>query len=464
MLASIDETTRLARCTLGVAVAIIQTVFGPTASYLNASQGVYVDLPSWSAWDGQHLESIYGVQAVLGSAFNDVIQGSPGNFVLDGGPAGADTLYGAAGNILSYVTSSTPVIIDLTAGVSWDGQNNDQISNFHNVIGSSFNDTIYGTSGDDIINGGVGGEDTLYGSGGTDTVSYSLSLSGVIIDLNSSLTWDGTNNDHIYGFQNAIGSSYDDTFIGAPGVTNHFDGGAGSDTIMFANVGKSGNKFDSGGVSVDLHDPQHETSFYHVGFLFDAPSDLDTFANIENAVGSTADDYFISGPDSNTFWGNNASMLAGPQPSPQVYTGRYWGDYISYAYSSTPVIVDLAASTSWDGRVNDHLYGISNVIGSQYGDTLYSTNYNNYFDGGHGADTYVFSPGFSYDTIESLTDGGDHIRLTGFGNISFNDLSITAAPGSGSEVHVSGDPNANDVIHIRDLQPSAVTADYFIFN
>ena len=34
---------------LGQTSMIIQTVFGVTASYLNASQGVYIDLPSSSA-------------------------------------------------------------------------------------------------------------------------------------------------------------------------------------------------------------------------------------------------------------------------------------------------------------------------------------------------------------------------------------------------------------------------------
>jgi len=40
---------------LGQTSMIIQTVFGVTASYLNASQGVYIDLPSSSAWDGNQV-------------------------------------------------------------------------------------------------------------------------------------------------------------------------------------------------------------------------------------------------------------------------------------------------------------------------------------------------------------------------------------------------------------------------
>jgi hypothetical protein len=139
-------------------MAIIQTVFGVTASYLNASQGVIVDLPSGLSWDGQEHEAIVGVQAVLGSSYNDVIWASlaVGDVVLDGGPAGADSMQASVGNTLSYVTSNSSVYVDLPAGLSWDGQNNDTIAGFHKVIGSRFDDTVWGTSGDDIITGGWG--------------------------------------------------------------------------------------------------------------------------------------------------------------------------------------------------------------------------------------------------------------------------------------------------------------------
>ena len=42
-----------------------------------------------------------------------------------------------------------------------------------------------------------------------------------------------------------------------------------------------------------------------------------------------------------------------------------------------------------------------------------------------------FHTGFNWDIIQSLKDGGDHIRLADFGNIGYQDLTITASAHSG---------------------------------
>ena len=434
-------------------MAIIQTVFGLTASYVGASQGVYVDLPSALSWDGQQNENIGGVQAVFGSSFNDVIWSTAGNIVLDGGPAGADDIHGAAGNTLSYFTSNSGVYVDLTAGVTWDGQNHDVISNFSSVIGSNFNDTVFGTSGADVINGGLGA-DTLYGFDGIDTVSYTGSPTGVIIDLNSGVTWDGANNDQISSFENATGGDYDDTFYGVAGVSNHFDGGLGSDTMYFPTIGS--NKF-TNGVVVDLHDSDNESSTYPLGNTYD--QDQDTFTGIENAFGGDGDDHFISGPESNTFNGKGNTS-----PTYVNLYGHRGGDTVDYNYSEGPVIVDLSVNASWDGHVNDHLFDIENVVGSQFNDTFYSSTAPNYLDGGQGSDTYIFTPGFNSDTIANLQDGTDHIRLLQFESISYQSLLITPDIAGGSDVRIAGDSYSSDSIHVLGMNPGDLTADWFLFN
>ena len=83
-----------------------------------------------------------------------------------------------------------------------------------------------------MLDGGVGGADLINGLGGFDTVNYASSLSGAVIDLNRQLTWDGTDNDTLVSIENAIGSRFNDTLIGAS-FDNVLTGGGGSDTFLF---------------------------------------------------------------------------------------------------------------------------------------------------------------------------------------------------------------------------------------
>ena len=144
--------------------------------------------------------------------------------------------------------------------------------------------------------------------------------------------------------------------------------------------------------------------------------------------------------------------------------GHRGGDTVDYTYSEGPVIVDLSVNASWDGHVNDHLFDIENVVGSQFDDTFYSSTVPNYFDGGQGSDTYIFTPGFNSDTVANLQDGTDHIRLLQFGSISYQSLLITPDIAGGSDVRIGGDSNSSDSIHVLGMNPGDLTADWFLFN
>lgn len=76
-----------------------------TIDFANATNGVHVNLNAHTA-TGFGSDTISGVEAVRGSAFNDVLIGDKGNNALDGGAGndilrggkGADTLFGGAGD------------------------------------------------------------------------------------------------------------------------------------------------------------------------------------------------------------------------------------------------------------------------------------------------------------------------------------------------------------------------------
>ncbi|MDP3300652.1 MAG: hypothetical protein Q8S36_01655 [Sulfuricurvum sp.] len=116
-----------------------------------------------------------GNDYISGNDGNDVIFGASGNDNIGGG-AGNDTLDGGLGNdTLRYVNAPNDVTVNLSIiSAQYTIGEWDTIANFENLIGSSYNDTLTGTSGDNIIDGG----------NGTDTAIYSGNASGYIVVKN----------------------------------------------------------------------------------------------------------------------------------------------------------------------------------------------------------------------------------------------------------------------------------------
>ena len=123
---------------------------------------------------------------MLGHGGTDTLEGGQGSDTLDGG-GGTDTL--------SYASSNAGVTVDLAAGTASGGDaQGDTFTNFENLTGSEYADTLSGDSGDNVLIGG-GGDDTLSGGGGDDTA------------------WGGDGAD-TYLFMEAMGN---DTFHGGTG-------------------------------------------------------------------------------------------------------------------------------------------------------------------------------------------------------------------------------------------------------
>ncbi len=207
--------------------------------------------------------AVSGTGYLNGGEGNDIITvGSRGNFTIEGG-RGDDILTGATEN---YIPNETNFIYNLGDGndtiyanvnieniIFGEGitlentrfqalPNEDIVITFANCEGSitikegvrKFNDrdsvvfadgtkisgqelenyfAIYGTEGDDVIEG-TGESETIYGLGGDDTISS------------------GPGNDTIYG------GDGNDTIDGYGG-NNYIDGGAGNDTIYAGGTGQS---------------------------------------------------------------------------------------------------------------------------------------------------------------------------------------------------------------------------------
>ncbi len=139
-----------------------------TLTYAGSAAGISISLASTSAQatGGAGSDTISNFENVTGSAFDDVITGSTGNNVLDGG-AGTDTV--------SFASSSTAVTVSLAVSTAQatGGGGTDTILNFENLTGGTANDTLTGTNGNNVLDGGSG-TDTMSGGLGNDTYVVNL--------------------------------------------------------------------------------------------------------------------------------------------------------------------------------------------------------------------------------------------------------------------------------------------------
>jgi len=275
-----------------------------TLTYANSDVEVYVHLDPFNngvgvaAWlidydnDGvfrvENNDTIMGVEAVEGSAFNDrlfgngganSLKGLAGDDYLDGG-GGPDTLTGGEGDDLYFVNSATDKVVELI------GEGDDTVAvevNYVlaagaevetlrtrvnagtiplNLTGNEFGQTIYGNAGVNVINGkggvdvmrGLGGNDTYYvdsaadqvfegSGGGADMVAASVSYTlagGQEVETLRTTSNSGTGAINLTGnalHQEIIGNAGANILHTGGGVADKMSGLGGNDTYRVYNSG-----------------------------------------------------------------------------------------------------------------------------------------------------------------------------------------------------------------------------------
>jgi Ca2+-binding RTX toxin-like protein len=138
-----------------------------TATYASSSAGVNVSLMMHTGGGGDAAgDTLFNIEKLIGSNFNDTLEGDGGANTLTGGN-GIDTVS------YEYAGGAVTVNLATTSRQSTGGAGSDTLSGFENLTGSQFNDTLIGTTGVNAIIGGDGG-DKITGGGGPDILTGGL--------------------------------------------------------------------------------------------------------------------------------------------------------------------------------------------------------------------------------------------------------------------------------------------------
>ncbi|MBL1242199.1 MAG: hypothetical protein COB13_010145, partial [OCS116 cluster bacterium] len=448
-----------------------------TLDYSGSDAGITLSLVNASVGIGGHAQGdvINNIENLIGSDFDDDILGNAlanninagiGDDIVEGG-AGGDTLNGGAGvDTLSYSTSLSGVGAYLINGNAFGGDAaGDIFSNFENLTGSGFNDTLLGDNAVNVIDGGAGndrirgynGADTLDGGAGNDYVDYRYSASGVTVHLETAIqtaSGGSADGDSLANFENIYGSDHDDDLTGVDTGTriygydgadniiggagaDYLNAGSGDDTISAGAgddsllggggddmlqgglgadslAGNGGNdtvvySADTVGVKVNL---AAQTAADNVGGISEANGD--TLSSIENVTSGSGADVLIGNGVANVLIAGAGDDFITGGGGADTINGGAGSDTADYA-GSTAIDVTLhgagAATISGGDAAGDIVTNVENVIGGSGDDRLIGDAEDNelvgntgddFIAGGVGADN--LSGGTGIDTLSYASD------------------------------------------------------------
>ena len=453
------------------------------ADFSTRASAVAADLAAGTASDGV---SLIAIEGLVGSAFDDVLNGDAGDNWLVGGK-GADLINGRDGlDTADYSGSAAAVQVDLALPVQGGTGDaaGDRLTSIEALVGSAFddsltgveaaealyggagNDRLEGRGGDDLLQGGAGA-DVLIGGAGVDTVDYSANAVAISINLQTGMSSGGdAEGDRFDGVEHFIGTGFADTIIG-DGADQILTGGAGGDRLDGAGgfdiVDYAGS---AAGVKVNLA----------TNILSGGDAQGDSLAGIEGIVGSAFADTLTGDANANRLEGGAGNdaldggagadvMIGGTGDDSYVVDNA--GDQVIEAVGGGNDIVrtSLSSLTLADG-VEDLSYsgsggftGTGNALdNSLYGkasdDSLYGLDGDDKLVGGAGADLldggagrdqvdYTKSTAVTVNLATNVNHGGDAEgdRLVGIETVIGSNYS--------DSITGSDDPLLGDILYGR---------------
>jgi Ca2+-binding RTX toxin-like protein len=165
-----------------------------------------------------------GADVIRGDEGNDFITSGGGNDMVFGGDGDDDMLGGAGNDMLYGDAGSDRVFADAGNDLIQTGSGNDYAS---------------GGAGDDVfVAAKADGDDIYSGDAGSDTLDMSAITANLTVDIGNGFMSQGSasstqsGHDTLWGFENVVTGSGDDTIIANASV-NVIEGGAGRDTFRF---------------------------------------------------------------------------------------------------------------------------------------------------------------------------------------------------------------------------------------
>lgn len=376
-----------------------------------------------------------------GNTANNTIYANSGNNTLDGaGTADSDTLsyeFGAT----SGVTLSLASVAAQTTG----GSGSDTISNFENLTGSRFSDSLTGGTGVNVLTGGLG-NDTLTGAssndslvggtgndtyvvdstsytitdtGGTDTVKASATFTIASISTIENLTANGAAGISLTG--NTLGNTLDsesnaqnDTLIGGAGNDTYLIDSTSDVVTEGLNAGTDLVKVSVTGYTMDdnIENLTLTAASAATATGNDLGNTLTATNNGDTLNGGDGNDKLVGGTGIDSLNGGvgNDNMAGGT--GNDTYAVDVSGDTITEASGAGTDTVTATVSYLLAANLeNLTLSGTSaiNGTGNSAANTLTGNSKANILTGGTGADTFVGSAG--KDTIADFTTGTDKLDL-----------------------------------------------------
>ncbi|WP_162580328.1 calcium-binding protein [Variovorax sp. PBS-H4] len=300
-------------------------------SYIYAGSAVNVSLAATGAQatGGSGFDTLWNIENLYGSNYDDVLIGSPIANMLNGG-IGADTLRGGAGNDIYYVDNSADVVTELA------------------------------NEGTDLVLG---------------TISYTLSANVENLTLTGTAAIDATGNEL-------------DNLLTGNAANNTLSGGSGNDTLN----GSAGADTMTGGVGNDIYfvDNTADAVIELAGEGTDTVRTTITHtlaANVENLMlNSTAAIDGTGNALGNVLYagaGNNVLDGLG---------GNDWVSYV-YSGSAVTVSLAANGAQATGGSGTDTLRNVEYLFGSNYNDILTGSSTTNALSGGLGDDTLIGGQG-----------------------------------------------------------------------
>ena len=242
-----------------------------------------------------------GDDLIIGTSGDDTIKAGAGDDLVKAGD-GDDVVFGNDGNDDLFGGAGRDLITGDAGDDRLFGDFGDDA-----LEGGTGSDTVYGGAGNDrIIATADDGNDTYFGDDGEDTLDYSAISANITADLGNGIGQHGSvasaesGTDQIFGFEDFIGGSGNDTIV-ASSVANVMDGGAGNDTFVFHSAADAdgdtitgfqpGDKIDLSAIDADTGTSGAQSFVLFAGNIFTAAGQVIVTQEVKDGVEHT----FVSG-------------------------------------------------------------------------------------------------------------------------------------------------------------------------